>query len=99
MASWPSSTTARRVCSRARHLRARHLPEQSTAAADFVGASGTPHSGKCRRTEPPEATYLQHPTRRARRTEVPNFPDLDVKPASDADDTARRWRPLIGSSG
>lgn len=55
-ALWPRciAATRRRACCKARHRLDLHLPEQNTAAADFVAASGTPHSGQYRRTTPPE---------------------------------------------
>ncbi|MFB6775809.1 hypothetical protein, partial [Streptomyces sp. NPDC056337] len=56
------ATTRRRACSSLRHRRDLHLPEQNTAAADFVGGSGTPHSRQYLRTTPPEAITASIPT-------------------------------------
>lgn len=50
------NATACRARLSLRHRRDLHRPEQNTAAADFVGASGTPHSRQYRRPVASEPT-------------------------------------------
>lgn len=65
------AATRRRACSNARHRRDLHLPEQNTAAADFVGGSG-PTLPAIPSNHPTRGHNPQHPDGRAVRPGMSN---------------------------